>query len=208
MSIITQIKNSNNKKRSSIYIDGNFVCFLDNFTIFKYKLKENKEISLDELQQIQLESEEDFAFDMAIKYLSKYIKSTNEVANYLNKKGFLPLVVDKTMDKIKKYKYIDDSILANNIVQTQSNKYGKQKLKYILKNRGINDEDIINSLENIENEFDNVLALSKKYMKNKENTLDNFQKLSKFLAGRGFSWEDINRAINQIKKDFLDENWN
>lgn len=208
MAVITKISETRNKKRSSIYLDDVFVCFLDKFTIFKYKLKVGTDIDNDKLQEIQLESEFDIAFDMAITYLSKYQKSKSEVKDYLTKKGFFPSVVDAVIEKIENYKYINDEYLAKSVVSSLSQKYGKQKLRFVLKNRGISEREIESALETIECESKNAYNVAKRYMKNKALTHENIQKTGKFLVSRGFGWDDVSTVLNQLKKEHDDESWN
>jgi len=208
MAIITKIVEARNKKRSSIYLDDVFVCFLDNFTIYKHKLKVGDRIDNEKLQTIQFESEQGTAFDMAVKYLSKYQKSKKEIRNYLIEKGFFPSVVDKVMEKIEYYKYTNDEYLAKSIVGFQSQKYGKQKLRFVLKNRGIGENEIEKALETIEGEREIAFNVAKKHIKNKELTPENIQKTGKFLLSRGFCWEDVSVVLNQLKKENENESWN
>lgn len=207
MSSITKIVEAKNKKRASIYVDDCFVCYLDLFTIFKHKLKVGSELNSDTLQEIQLESEQGTAFDMAVKYISRAQKSKNEIKLYLQKKGFLPAVIENVIQKIEDYRYVNDEILAKNVVNLQSSKYGKQKLKILLKNRGISDGEIENALESVENEYENALLVAKKYIKNKEITQENINKMGKFLLSRGFSWDDVSHVMYEIKRNENNENW-
>ena len=208
MSVITEISpKKGNKKRFCVYVDGQFTCFLDEFSIYKYKLKVGTEISSEKLQEIQLECEQGTAFDVAIKYLSKYIKTEKELRKYLYDKGYMPAVVNDVMQKVLDYGYLSDKNLAKTYASQQQNKYGKNKIKFMLKSRGVNDENIEEALEQIENQEEAALQLALKHLKNKEKTKENMQKTSKYLFGKGFVWEDISSAMNKICKEWEDENW-
>ena len=208
MAVITSIvAKKRDKNRFLIYIDNQFACILNDFSIFKYKLKEGKEITENELSNIQLECEQDIAFDLAIKYLSKYTKTEKEVKDYLISKGYLPSVVKEVTQKIKNYGYINDEGLAKTYTSMSKNKYGKNKIKFMLKSKGISEENIDKALSELESQEDAVYELAIKHLKNKEKNKENLQKTSKFLYGRGFSWEDISKTLSKISKEWEDESW-
>jgi len=197
---ITKIGEGRNKNsRLSIYVDEQFVCFLNSFTVYKYKLVEGQEIDLERLKQIQMETEQDTAFDLAIKYLSKYVKTEKEIKDYLISKGFLSELVEKVIDKIKSYKYIDDQQYAQNFIDNSKNRYGINKIKMTLKQKGVSN-DIINKIE-VHPSEEMLDSLVQKYMRSKEKTKENKQKCAKFLYSRGFNWDTISHAIGRIEED-------
>ena len=204
MAKITKIGENNKAKRSSIYLDDEFVCYLNAFTIYKYKLGVGTNITLDELKRIQFESEKDTAFDLAIKYISKYQKTENELKDYLQKKGFLSELCDEVLKKVKDYRYIDDKAFVENYIKSCKGHYGINKIKQNLKQKGIS-EELISSIE-IEEDYSDLQKIAQKYLKNKEKNAANLQKCMKFLFSRGYSYEDISKVMNKIKGD-CDEDW-
>ncbi len=204
MSQITKLGEGKNK-RASVYVDEQFVCFLNQFTVFKYKLKVGQEISIETLKKIQVETEEDTAFDIAIKYLTKYTKTEKELCKFLQRKGFVDEVVDLVLKKLKCYNYIDDRVFASNFVKMAQNKFGKNKIKMILKQKGISD-DIINEI-NMDSNTEIIEALVLKYMKNKDNSSQNRQKCAKFLYSRGFCWGEISSVLDSFSWEGESESW-
>ena len=200
MSKITKIGEGKNKSnRVSIYVDEQFICFLNSFTVYKYKLVEGQEIDIEWLKQIQMENEKDTAFNLAIKYLSKYVKTESEIKDYLISKGFLPELVSEVISKIKDYKYIDDQKYVETFIECSKNKYGINKIKMMLKQKGIS-ENLLNKIQ-VEPDKEMLNNLVQKYMNKKEKTRENFQKCAKFLYSRGFSWDTISKAVSQLKED-------
>ncbi len=199
MSVITKLGEGRNKnKRVSVFVDDQFICFLNSFTIFKYKLAEGQEIDLESLKNIQMENEQDTAFDLAIGYLSKYVKTKSEVEKYLLGKGFLPELVECVVNKIQSYNYIDDQKYTENFISCNKNRYGIHKMKMMLKQRGV-EEGILSKMQKSDNS-EILDGLVQKYMRNRENNQENRQKCAKFLYGRGFDWEEIGQATGKIKE--------
>lgn len=204
MAKITKIGEKNKASRLSVYLDDEFVCYLNVFTIYKHKLCVGKEITLDELKRIQFENKKDTAFDLAIKYISKYQKTESELKDYLLKKGFLNELCDDVLKKVKDYRYIDDKTFVENYIKNSKGHYGINKIKQNLKQKGVKDE-LISSIE-IEEDFSDLQKIALKYLKNKEKTSANLQKCMKFLFSRGYNYDDITKVMASIKEE-ADESW-
>ena len=59
----------------------------------------------------------------------------------------------------------------------------------------------------MENNDENVILLAKKYMNNKTYDEKNKLKLYRFLQGKGFTFEEIKKAVNNIFKGESSEDW-
>ncbi len=204
MSIITKI--GEQKNRQSIYVDDVFVCYLQSFTIFKHKLCVGQEIDRQMLARIQFESEKDYAFDLAIKHISKYTKTEKGLKDFLLSKGFLPELCDDILEKVKDYGYISDKHYAENFVETNKHRFGKLRLKQTLISKGVS-KKVLEELE-FETNPEDLLCMAQKYLKNKEKTPQSKQKCAKFLLARGFSWEEVSKTLEKLNfKESEDENW-
>ena len=201
MSIVTDIKQTKGKKaRKSVYIDDNFACTLDEFTIFKSRLKVGQQITLQELEDLVSESEEAGAFEKAVDLISSTPKTRKQIFDNLKQKGYLVKVCNNVLDKLEGYHYIDDERYAKMFVETYKNKYGKKKLEFMLLQKGVKQSIIDECLIDVESQDDIVLRLASKYMQNKGREPKDFEKLSRFLASKGFLWDDISNAISFIKR--------
>lgn len=206
---ITELRKQKGKKAIySVFVDNEFVCSLDEFSIYKHKLAIDQQIDKDSLEDIQLESMQATAFEMSLDLISRTLKTEYQLRSYLNSKGFLPKVVNKTIDKLKEYHYINDKYYAECYVNAKAHLNGKYKLKKELKLKGIGDEIIAEVLGALDDQADIVHSIAIKFLKNKEKTNENYAKLSRNLAAKGFSWDEINSAINKIKQqEGDDEDW-
>ena len=64
-----------------------------------------------------------------------------------------------------------------------------------------------NALLNMENNDENVILLAKKYMNNKIYDEKNKVKLYRFLQSKGFTFDEIKKAVDKIFKGENCENW-
>ncbi|MBQ7602638.1 MAG: RecX family transcriptional regulator [Clostridia bacterium] len=206
---LTELRKQKGKKALySVFIDGTFVCSLDEFSIYKHKLSVGQEVDKDYIEDIQTESMQSIAFDLCLDLLSKMLKTEHQLREYLHNKGCLPKVVNNVVDKLKEYHYINDEYYAQSFVNAKMHSCGKYKLKNELKQKGIADSIIDSALMTLDNQEEVVHSIALKYMKNKENTRENYAKLARHLASKGFEWEQINSTINKIKvQEGDDEDW-
>lgn len=193
--ITEQVKD---KLRCNIYIDCRFYCGLKLETVMRYRLKTGREISFEELAEIQLESEKSEALDKALNYISATMKTESEIRKYLFKKGYLPAVSDYVVEKMKSYGYVDDSQYGIAYAKSLSAFKGKRLIELKLKQKGVDDESISSALKDID-ESDAAVSVLKKYMKNKEVNKENLFKAFKYLMGKGFEYDTAKSAIEQLK---------
>ena len=107
---------------------------------------------------------------------------------------------------MEEYRYLNDEMYAEIYINDNLSRYGKQKIRFNLELRGIEREIIDNILEQAENQEDAVYNLAIKYMRNKEPTRENFDKMCRHLASKGFSWSDISPVLHRIKEE-KSESW-
>ena len=202
--LITKIEvQKNNDDRANLYLDDKFYCGISIELVMKEQLKKGMERDKDKLDQLVLEDEKGHALSKAVKYISSNLKTTKQIRDYLKKKDYNPQTIDYVIDKMNEYKYLDDESYAKSFVLTYSKKYGKLKLISALKSKGIT-ESIIEDLFTDENQTaSNIFAVAEKYLKNKDKNAQTYLKLSRFLYARGYEFDDINRVINEYKKDNL-----
>lgn len=198
-----EITDVTNQKKSTdrvnVFVNGSYFgsVFID--ICLKYGIKKGAIFTESKLNEIFLESDKQIALNKTAKYISSKLKTQKEVEEYLTKKEYSKVVVNYVIEKLKEYKYLDDESYVNSYVNTYKNKYGLIKLKNNLMVKGI-DKDILEEyFKDYETNLDNLLEVAKKYLKNKEINYDNLTKLYRYLASRGYNYDDINSVINKIK---------
>ena len=199
MGRITDIqKQKKNRTRVSIFIDGEFVCGLDEVAVASSRIKVGDEITADELKSVMETSELNSAFERAVGYLSLAPRAKKEIRKYLADKGYDKAIIDQTVEKLCAYHYIDDYLYAQSYIKSKSKKYGAYRLSAELKLKGI-DQAIIDELLSDAPE-DNIIDIARKYLRSHK--CADKQKLKRFLAGRGFSWDSINGAVASLAEEF------
>lgn len=208
--IITKIeKQKNNNKRYSIFIDNQFAFGIDEIDLLYYKLKENEPLDNDKYNYILNKLLLKRAKDKALKYLGYKMRSKKQVIKKLEELDFPQNVINKVIKILEKYNYINDEEFAKAFIKDKMNLkgYGTFKISYDLKMLGI-DEDIFKKYlysEEFVKEEEKATSLLLKRLKGI--SIENIdykekQKLYAYLARRGFSYDSINKAFNNLLKEF------
>ena len=192
--ITPQIKD---KTRCNIYIDGRFCCGLTLETVIKNRLKIGQTVAHERLAQIQLESEKLTALDKALTHASATRKTEKQVRDFLTKKGYLPVVIEFVLEKMREYGFLDDGEYAEAYVEFASRKKGGRLIRMELKAKGVSDEEIDGALEGLDGDTQETAAkeILQKYMRGKEPTRENLQKAYRYLMGKGFDYETAKNAL-------------
>lgn len=199
---ITKIEPQKNKlDRVNIYVDHEFFCAMQYFVCIKYGLKENLEISKEQLYEYVLESDKEKALNSVAKLLKNNLKTKKQIEAYLKQKGYDNHIISFVTEKLQEYNYINDEYFASLYVNNNKRKYGKNKLEFELRQKGVSESNINKVLSGYKADEEILIKLAEKYLKNKQKTFENLQKLSNHLAYKGFSWEEINKVIRHFKKE-------
>lgn len=210
MSVITSIKPQKNNKRVNIYLDNEFstqggpasgwAFGLDLENFVKFNLKVDQELDEDQIQLIKDTGEQQKILDKVLRFAMIRPRSEKEIKDYLKRKKFSSLVYGYVFEKLKEFKLLDDLKFAKWWVEQRQSFSPKSKrvLNYELKIKGIDNETIKQVLENTEID---ELKLAKGLIKNKMYKWERFdlktkkQKISQYLAGKGFDWNVIQDVL-------------
>ncbi|MGB9744112.1 MAG: regulatory protein RecX [Desulfurella sp.] len=125
--------------------------------------------------------------DYAFKLISKKRYTSKELQEKLEKKGIDP---EPIINRLKELNYLNDLEYAIDYKNKKQNEgYGKYKILFHLKNKGIS-EDILNNLEFSNSKLEEIFL--SKIQKIKDNKK---QKIYAFLINRGFDSSDIKNLI-------------
>lgn len=200
MGKITRLEvQARHKDRVNLYIDDVFVTGLTLDTAVKNGLKIGKDVDEKFVVDMIFDSEKQSAFNKTANYMKSSIKTVKQIKEYLNKKGYDEAVINAVVEKLKEYKYLDDSQYVTAFVNTNKSKYGVRKLREKLKQKGVADANL-SVLDDYEEDVDALKNVAEKYMSHKEKTPENYNKLYRFLAMRGYNFDDINACVNEIKR--------
>ena len=174
--------------------------------VFTFNLKKGQEIDPNNLKSILDNEMYMKAKNKALSILSKASQSEKQIRQKLAK-DYEEDTIDKVIEFLQKYKFVDDEDLASRIVNTNVNlnKYGKNKIKQNLYNKGIDKNIIETAIDDIDTdkEFENALYLGKKRyerLKN-EDPRKAYQKIGNHLAYKGFNYDIIKKVLNKLFND-------
>lgn len=136
-----------------------------------------------------------------LKQISTYYKTEKGYRDKLYEKKFSYPAIKKSIDYALDKGYINDRRFAERYYERFKTKKGKNLIISELKNKGVSAENLT-FLSDVTANDDIVLNLARKYMKNKEKNLETKNKLIRSLASKGFGFEEIYRAVNEIFSEF------
>ena len=195
----------NNKARANVYIDGEFAMALEMLTVMKLGLKIGQEVSQQRLAEAVFDSEKSVAFEKAMGYLGRGMKTVKQMRDYLTKKAYAPEVVDYVIRRLKEYRYIDDEAYAKLYVEHNSATKGERRLKQELVSKGIA-VSLAEQHSQIDGEqaLTDATRLAEKYMRNKPCDIKTLQKLQRYLLSRGYGYDIVNAVLRNHKLDNSD----
>jgi len=198
--IITSIKSQKKKDRVNIYLDDKFGFGLDLENLVKLGLKVDQELTDEEIADIVKKAEFQKTLDKLLRFATLRPRSEKEINLWLKRKKAHESLHQKLFDRLNHLELIDDEKFAKWWVEQRQS--FRPKPKRILNNelwiKGINNEIIKKVLGEEEiNEEKMARELLKKKMYKWKN-LEGFelrQKMSQYLAQKGFSWEIVEKVV-------------
>ena len=204
MAIITKIEaQKRSKDRVNIYVDEEYFMAVYAELVYAHSLKKGMEIDKESLENLLHDEMYMKAKNKALTILSKSDQSEKKLKEKLLN-DFDENIVEDVIDFLKGYKLINDNLLAEKIVHDNMNlsKFGKNKIKQNLYNKGIAASDIQDALSQIDpdDEYENAKYLAEKRLKRLKGEDKNKinQKIYQHLAYKGFSYDIIKRVLREL----------
>lgn len=158
-------------------------------------------------------------YNSALRFLSYRPRSEKEIREKLQKKKALPEIIESVVKKLREQKFLNDEEFTRWWIESRL-RFKLRSINIIkreLLQKGVNRELIDTQISNfsprseagkfqISNELENAQKLIEKKIKQYEHfsKREIYQKLGSFLARRGFDFETIKKAIDEV----LDRRYN
>lgn len=204
MAIITKIEaQKRSKDRVNIYVDEEYFMAVYAELVYTHSLKKGMEIDKDSLESLLHDEIYMKAKNKALSILSKSDQSEKKLREKLLN-DYDENIVEEVIEFLKGYKLINDNLLAEKIVHDNMNlsKFGKNKIKQNLYNKGIAASDIQDAISQIDpdEEYENAKYLAEKRLKRLKGEDKNKinQKIYHHLAYKGFSYDIIKRVLREL----------
>lgn len=203
MMVITSIeRQAKNKKRLSVFVDGEYSFSLNEEDYMKLGLYENRRITADEIRRIKNLVNFNSAKSDAIRFVSLKIRSGKEVGEKLKRMGYEQDTADRVVDELKGMGYIDDRLYALKYINDRRKlkPQSKRMLKYDLARRGIGEEIIDDVLSEIDmDEESEAYRIAKsRYGRYDIRKDDVRRKVRMFLLRRGYGEGTIRAALKRL----------
>lgn len=197
-------KQKKSSKRFNVYLDDEYAFSISEDIYVKFHVHKGKQLSEEEIAEIQYEDSLHRAYTIAIQYLSYRMRTEREVRIHLQQKDVHPEAVEKVISRLYNEKLLDDWQFATAFVKDRMNRSTKGPLVIAreLKEKGVSEVQIHEALTQytIEKQKESALKWLEKEVKKKTNKphkkLINLL-LTKLLQ-RGFSKEIAKDVINVI----------
>lgn len=187
-----------NPERVSVYVDGKYSFSVGVNQVLDQRLHSGLELSETRLAELKHISEFGKAYERALMYVMLRPRSRREVQDYARRKKWNPEDTQAIIEKLVTKRYLDDRSFARSWVESRAlnKKISRRKLVMELKQKGVSDDIITDVLENSSfDETDSLHKLIEKKRKLARYSGDD-QKLMRYLASQGFSFDDIKTALN------------
>ena len=181
--------------RYNVFVDDEYSFSLDELQLVNLGLKLGQEI--DEEKLARLKSESDFGknYIRAVDLISRRIRSEKEILDYAWRKKWAKENINRVIERLYKYGYLDDEKFARAFVASRSNRdFSIKKMKVELMKKGIRSDLIEKMLAN-NTEFDEIKSL-KKLIDKKRGFYDDDRKFVAYLASKGFKYDDIKDQLS------------
>lgn len=210
--IITKIElQKRNKDRVNVYINEEFSFACSAELIYTCSLSKDKEIDIDSLKEVIDKDNFIKCKSYALKVIERTYKTERQIFDKLAQKEYDEKIINKTIDFLKEYKFIDDVKYAEAYIKDKLKTQGKNRIKYALINKGINEILVKEKLSCLDSDIEENTALKlaeKKYrllIKNESDNRKIYKKLGDYLVRNGYNLDIVQNILNNIVKQEIND---
>lgn len=193
------------KARSRVWIDGEFAFVLYKGELRLYRIREGEEITEETLKTIRQEVLPKRAKLRAMNLLKSREYTTKQLHDKLKQGGYPEDIITQALDYVASYHYTDDLRYAVSYMQSHETDKSRRRIEQDLMRKGIGKETLEKAWQTWEargGEQDEQQMISELLEKRgycpREADLREKQRLYGFLMRRGFSGEQVRKALGDI----------
>lgn len=213
MGVVSEIKEY--RGRVSVSVDGYLLVRMSSRHFKKCPLEEGQAIDdeayLSEVAELQYPE----AYEAALTRLESCARTEQDMRTALSRKGYVDLAVDRVLMRLTRAGLLNDQEYAQRFVESRTHRpVGRYQISRQLRQKGVDRDTAQAALEQIDGEQQQNAALelarklSARYAGQPARSAR--AKLSQAMARRGFSWDDISWALNQLEEQdalFSEDEW-
>ena len=193
------------KARSRVWIDGEFAFVLYKGELRLYRIREGEEITEEALKTIRQEVLPKRAKLRAMNLLKSREYTTKQLHDKLKQGGYPEDIITQALDYVASYHYTDDLRYAVSYMQSHETDKSRRRIEQDLMRKGIGKETLEKAWQTWEargGEQDEQQMISELLEKRgycpREADIREKQRLYGFLMRRGFSGEQVRKALGDI----------
>lgn len=196
--VVTNIE-SITKTKYRVYIDDEFAFVLYKGELFKYQIHKDEEISEETIAEIKKEVLVKRAKLRAMHLLNAMPRTEQQLREKLAQNEYPEDVIEAVVSYVKSFGYINDEAYIRNFIISRKNSKSKREIVMLLGQKGLRGELVDNIVEEMyaeESELSTIKEIMRKKRWNpSEMEEKEKQKMLAYLMRKGFSYEEIRRAL-------------
>lgn len=203
--IITKIEvGKKNKERVNVFINDDFAFACSADLVYYYNLDKGKIVDLDLLKDVLAEDNYIKCKSYSLKIIERSYKSEKEIVEKLLARDYDEKTIARVIDFLKEYNFINDEKYAEMFIKDKSMSIGRNKIRYMLKKKGIEESIIEHKLTILEEDIEEQVALKlaqKKLdiiKKSEANTKNIYKKIGDYLISKGYNFDVVTSTLNKI----------
>ncbi|MFR7872496.1 RecX family transcriptional regulator [Peptoniphilus grossensis] len=189
------------KKKFQILFDSGDEIEISEETLIEFGLYKGQEVEDEIIDKLKFEDEKTDALLLSYRFLQRN-KTEKQLIDYLYKNKISGEIIDTVIPILNEKKYLNDEDYARRYLNDAMNikKYGKIKIIYMLRSKGIKNDIIEKIMRDYDYELEylNAEDLLSKKLDAEEKDLKKINSAKKYLQGRGFEFEIINFAVDEF----------
>lgn len=195
------------KNRCSVFINEEFAFGIDLDCVIKYDIQKGNRYTDGEYEKLLQKLQYEKAKFAALRYINYSPRSIKETRDKLQSFEFEESIIDKTIDFLLSYGYLDDLEYAKVFIRSriEGKRHGRNKVSYDLIMRGVGKDISGPILDQYQDaEYEGATYLYKKRTKGKE--LRDYKeriKITRYLQGRGYSYDTIKEVIQEATQHHI-----
>ncbi|MCL2349910.1 MAG: recombination regulator RecX, partial [Defluviitaleaceae bacterium] len=209
---ITDIKPQvKNPKRYSVFIDGDFAFGIDGTELLYQRLEVGQTLHQSTYEKLLHQLEYTSARDTAVRYLSRNMRSVQQVRDKLTEKEFSTINIEKVIGLLSQRGYLNDIAFATAFIsqKTKLNNFGRWRIEQELRAKGVGQKSIDAAYsqtfaDDEDGECQGIAAARRalaKKLRNKDtsqiaNDPKEINRLKMFLSRRGFDFDTIDFCLS------------
>lgn len=198
-----------NPMRLSVYLDGSYAFGIHQDVLIRHTLTIGQHLDVPKQEALLADDALARAKSLAMHYLGSKARTTHEVRQKLERKGFGADTCERVLARIAELGYLDDADYARRYAESRfrSKGYGPQRIRQELRRRGIMGEIAEAALAELLEEVDPLDAAREQAAKrwnrlaSETDRRKRRKKLGDFLVRRGFGFDTIRQVTDELERD-------